>query len=370
MSRKVVLKALKADRRDDAVALAQLHKEFALGFEVDSPAVCRTLAWHSVPGGVGSAIEMEYCEGRSLRQLLDEGRHFDAAEAEAITEALLRALADIHAAGIIHRDIKPANIMVDLDRQAVKVIDFGCADTADYVVLKSPAGTPRYTPPAKQAGCPAPAASDDLYALGVTLLELAEATDDKRQADTLRRFGRKLCGGQYASARQAAANYGRLRKGRGRLLLWVAPLGILLLAVALYLAWPRPAAEAEPAPAAVVVEAAASEPDDLEQYALTAGALLRASLAGTTTPHEEADAQVIRFADSLYQSDLRGELSGQKYDADSRRALADTYARRYLPELVARYPRLPDGYDPERRRTLLRARMVALLTTYHSQTPI
>ena len=45
------------------------------------------------------------------------------------TEEIARALAIIHAAGVVHRDLKPANIMVREDG-TVALIDFGIAESA------------------------------------------------------------------------------------------------------------------------------------------------------------------------------------------------------------------------------------------------
>src|SRR5262249_5030925 len=75
------------------------------------------------------------------------------------------------------RDLKPENVMVDADDR-VKVLDFGLARsfvdpqsraTATGVI----AGTPRYLPPEVALEGADPAPSQDLYALGVMLGELA-----------------------------------------------------------------------------------------------------------------------------------------------------------------------------------------------------
>ena len=59
---------------------------------------------------------MEWCEGRLLRQILDEGR-IPHDRAIRIAIAVLEALDYIHANGVVHRDLKPENIMVDDQRQ-------------------------------------------------------------------------------------------------------------------------------------------------------------------------------------------------------------------------------------------------------------
>ena len=59
---------------------------------------------------------MEWCEGRLLRQILDEGL-IPQERAIRITIGILDALEYIHSKGVAHRDLKPENIMVDEQRQ-------------------------------------------------------------------------------------------------------------------------------------------------------------------------------------------------------------------------------------------------------------
>ena len=43
-----------------------------------------------------------------------------------VVEALLRTLADVHAAGVVHRDLKPANVLVE-SGGTPWLLDFGMA---------------------------------------------------------------------------------------------------------------------------------------------------------------------------------------------------------------------------------------------------
>ena len=55
---------------------------------------------------------MEYVRGRTLREMLADRRRLDPAEALAILEQVLAALAAAHRAGLVHRDVKPENMLV------------------------------------------------------------------------------------------------------------------------------------------------------------------------------------------------------------------------------------------------------------------
>ena len=70
-------------------------------------------------------IAMELVEGRTLREILQEGplpparlRELALQTAEGLTRA--------HEAGIVHRDLKPENLMVDRDGR-IRILDFGLA---------------------------------------------------------------------------------------------------------------------------------------------------------------------------------------------------------------------------------------------------
>ena len=71
-------------------------------------------------------IQMEYCENRTLFDLIRQGLPNDADNYWRILRQILEALAHIHAQGIIHRDLKPMNIFID-ENQNVKIGDFGLA---------------------------------------------------------------------------------------------------------------------------------------------------------------------------------------------------------------------------------------------------
>jgi len=117
---------------------------------------------------------MEWCEGRLLRQILDEGR-ISQERAIRIAGSVLEALEYIHANGVAHRDLKPENIMVD-DEGNLKLIDFGIAgDTAarrlTYANFTATLGTPNYISPEQVKGKRGDGRSD-LYSVGVILYEM------------------------------------------------------------------------------------------------------------------------------------------------------------------------------------------------------
>jgi serine/threonine-protein kinase len=118
---------------------------------------------------------MEYVEGRTLRELMHDGRPLDVDTALEVTARVLSALEYSHRAGIVHRDIKPANVMMTTNGD-VKVMDFGIARAmadASSTMTQTQAviGTAQYLSPEQARGETVDARSD-LYSAGCLLFEL------------------------------------------------------------------------------------------------------------------------------------------------------------------------------------------------------
>ncbi len=118
---------------------------------------------------------MEYVEGKSLQQFLDEGMVLAEHQTLDIAKQICHVLDYLHSrpAPIIHRDIKPANIMLQ-PGGSIKILDFGTAReykksaAADTTCL----GTRGYAAPEQYGGMGQTDARTDLYSLGVTLYHL------------------------------------------------------------------------------------------------------------------------------------------------------------------------------------------------------
>ncbi|HJR88527.1 MAG TPA: protein kinase, partial [Aeromicrobium sp.] len=62
--------------------------------------------------GAHIGLWMEFVRGRTLKQIVDAGKLFTAAEAGQIGIDLCHAVTAVHAAGVLHRDIKAQNVML------------------------------------------------------------------------------------------------------------------------------------------------------------------------------------------------------------------------------------------------------------------
>jgi serine/threonine-protein kinase len=169
--RVVALKIPHPDMEADPILSDRFQREAGIGEKLDHPKVMR------VYGGEERSriyMVMEWCEGRLLRNILDEGR-IGQERALRIALGVLDALDYIHAHGVVHRDLKPENIMVD-DHDNIKLIDFGIASDAaarrlTYANFTATLGTPNYISPEQVKGKRGDGRSD-IYSVGVILYEM------------------------------------------------------------------------------------------------------------------------------------------------------------------------------------------------------
>jgi serine/threonine-protein kinase len=170
-NRVVALKIPHPDLEADPILFDRFVREGGIGEKLDHPKVMRVF------GGEDRSrvyMVMEWCEGRLLRKILDEGP-LPHERAIRIAIAILDGLDYIHANGVVHRDLKPENIMVDADDN-IKLIDFGIASDAaarrlTYTNFTAALGTPNYISPEQVKGKRGDGRSD-IFAVGVILYEM------------------------------------------------------------------------------------------------------------------------------------------------------------------------------------------------------
>ncbi|TFB23257.1 Stk1 family PASTA domain-containing Ser/Thr kinase [Filobacillus milosensis] len=118
-------------------------------------------------------IVMEYVEGMTLKQHIQQNGPITVDEAVHIMTQLSSAIAHAHENDIIHRDIKPQNILVD-QHNNVKITDFGIAmalSSTSLTKTNNVIGSVHYISPEQARGGTATKKSD-IYSLGIVLYEL------------------------------------------------------------------------------------------------------------------------------------------------------------------------------------------------------
>ncbi len=117
-------------------------------------------------------IVMELVDGRTLREVLDDGA-LTTRQTYALLDQLLAAAGYAHEHGVTHRDLKPDNVFVTRDG-VVKLADFGIAQLGQAGPALTRAGTmlgtPAYMAPEQIRGEPVDVRCD-VFALGVIAYE-------------------------------------------------------------------------------------------------------------------------------------------------------------------------------------------------------
>jgi serine/threonine protein kinase len=170
LDRPVALKLLRHRDATDAAVESETIEEARLLARVHQENVVTVYGADRIDGRAG--IWMELVDGPTLEQELAERGPFPADQLIAIGTALCRALAAVHAAGLLHRDVKAQNVMRGRDGR-ILLTDFGTGrEVARMASARELAGTPLYLAPEILAGQDASVATD-LYSLAVLLYHLA-----------------------------------------------------------------------------------------------------------------------------------------------------------------------------------------------------
>ena len=161
LQNEVALKVLHAGDR------ARLREEGVKLAGIRHPNVIEVIT--IIEEGGEPALAMRLIEGETLTAVT-RTRHLDVREAALLAEDVCRALAKVHAAGIIHCDIKAGNVMRARDGRVI-LMDFGAGvpGTGDGPVRLE--GTPPYMAPEIFATRTISQQSD-IYAVGVLLFYL------------------------------------------------------------------------------------------------------------------------------------------------------------------------------------------------------
>jgi serine/threonine protein kinase len=186
MHKRVALKLLHPEMVENPEVVARFEREAMAAAHIEHPNVAAALDFGQSEDGAFFMV-LEYLEGKSLRDILEEQGAFDVERMLKVSRQIVAALIRAHALGIVHRDLKPENVMLvqrEGENDFVKVLDFGIAKVpvnqlAGDQTKKAEAltrmgvmyGTPQYMPPEQILGREVDARAD-LYALGIMMYEM------------------------------------------------------------------------------------------------------------------------------------------------------------------------------------------------------
>ncbi len=170
LERIVAIKFLPPHLFHNLAFLQRFRTEAQAQARLNSPNVVTLYQLLEVPAGL--VLVMEYVEGETLEQRINNRGPLTVDEATWVFDQALRGVESAHAMGIIHRDLKPNNIFITRSGE-VKLMDFG---VARIVGRGEPGpggaviGTLLYISPEQINGREADFRSD-VYTIGISLFE-------------------------------------------------------------------------------------------------------------------------------------------------------------------------------------------------------
>src|SRR6266567_3230316 len=171
LDRVIALKVIRPELASNPDILQRFKQELVLARQVTDRNIIRIFDLGEADGI--RFITMEYVEGTSLYQVLQEKGKLPVKDAAEIIEQALTGLKAAHREGVIHRDLKPGNIMRD-PQGRILVMDFGLARSLESDgMTKTGAvlGTMEYMSPEQAMGGAIDQRSD-LFTVGLIFFEL------------------------------------------------------------------------------------------------------------------------------------------------------------------------------------------------------
>lgn len=153
---------------------ARVVREAEVSATLISPYIVRC---YGLVEGEPNFLLLEYLEGCTVHDWLEEHRRPALSEVDLMIQQLLSAVEVAHQAGVYHRDLKPENMFlakVGGGERVLKVMDFGLASSVHAARLTRTGeamGTPIYASPEQLSGNPVDATTD-LYSIGVFIFEI------------------------------------------------------------------------------------------------------------------------------------------------------------------------------------------------------
>ena len=167
----VAIKTLRPELVSNEDLIERFKTEVRLARKISHRNVVRT---HDFGEWMGVYyLTMEYVEGITLHDLLEQRQTLEISSTLALTRQLADCMAVAHEEGVVHRDLKPQNLLLDAEGM-LKVMDFGVAKLAEgstgTTEVGMMIGTPSYMSPEQLLGESIDARTD-LYAVGVVMYE-------------------------------------------------------------------------------------------------------------------------------------------------------------------------------------------------------
>lgn len=179
LDRKVVIKVLQEKLLLDKNAVERFQQEANIVSQLEHPNIVRVFGYGIA--GRSPYLVLEFLDGKSLAQLLQEQKRLSMESALPLIKQILDALSYAHNKGVIHRDIRPSNIILLNNNEQIKFVDFAFSKilpegTKELQTLTSSGeilGNPVYASPEFCRGQPLDARSD-IYSAACLIYQILD----------------------------------------------------------------------------------------------------------------------------------------------------------------------------------------------------
>ncbi|MGW5675841.1 bifunctional serine/threonine-protein kinase/ABC transporter substrate-binding protein [Streptomyces sp. NPDC003860] len=167
------VKVIQPEYAEEQSFRARFRREVVTARQVQSPWVVPVL--DADTEAASPWLATAFVPGPSLAEAVVECGALPSRAVRLLGKVLARALAAVHAAGLVHRDVKPGNVLLAMD--GPRLIDFGIArsTSAEATELTSAGvvvGTPGFLSP-EQARAREVGAASDVFSLACVLVHAA-----------------------------------------------------------------------------------------------------------------------------------------------------------------------------------------------------
>ncbi|MEU9731586.1 serine/threonine-protein kinase [Streptomyces sp. NPDC048002] len=167
---RLAVKVVRPEHAGDHTFRARFRQELRAAREVGGGGTYTARVVDADPEGEPPWMATEFVEGPTLAHAVHDEGPLSGSAVRILAAALGRALAAIHARGLVHRDLKPSNILLAAD--GPRVIDFGIVRALEATSLTNPGsvvGTVGYVSPEQIRNSAEVGPPSDVFALGAVL---------------------------------------------------------------------------------------------------------------------------------------------------------------------------------------------------------
>ena len=167
----VAVKILEKEKIEDDIDVERIIREIEILKNISHPNIAQMFETYSTIHNI--YLMMEYIEGGDLFEYINKNLFLPEQKACYIFRQLIGVIEYLNVMGISHRDIKPENILLDKDKNNIKVIDFGLSNYCQgKTLLHSSCGSPCYASPEMLSGEPYQGITTDLWSSGIVLYSM------------------------------------------------------------------------------------------------------------------------------------------------------------------------------------------------------